>query len=243
MDNSFLVEEAFNQEAGVFQNIFGATRVAGTWAASFTQEWPIATQTHQFSYTLTWLDTGARAGAGDALLNYRFQATTEGPGRPAISPRASLILPAGRARDGLGRGSAGLQLNVPVSKRTGDWYWHGNAGMTWLPRAEARDESGASPGGVIRRESLESPFLAGSAIYRLRPMLHLMLETVASFEESPGATGTVRDTIFTVSPGFRGGWNIGDRQVVVGLAVPVSWSDGRETGAFLYFSYELPFKH
>ena len=30
-DNSFLVEEAFNQEKGVFQNIFGMTHIAGTW--------------------------------------------------------------------------------------------------------------------------------------------------------------------------------------------------------------------
>ncbi len=40
-DNSFLVEEAFNQEAGIFQNIFGATRIDGQWAATFTQEWPV----------------------------------------------------------------------------------------------------------------------------------------------------------------------------------------------------------
>ena len=31
-DNSFLVEEAFNQPAGVFQNIFGLARSGGTWA-------------------------------------------------------------------------------------------------------------------------------------------------------------------------------------------------------------------
>ena len=41
MDNSFLVEEAFNQEAGVFQNIFGAARRNGHWGATFTQEWPV----------------------------------------------------------------------------------------------------------------------------------------------------------------------------------------------------------
>ena len=33
-DNSFLVEEAFNQERGVFQNIFGAARTGGQWAAT-----------------------------------------------------------------------------------------------------------------------------------------------------------------------------------------------------------------
>ena len=40
-DNSFLVEEAFNQEAGIFQNIFNAARADEAWASTFTQEWPV----------------------------------------------------------------------------------------------------------------------------------------------------------------------------------------------------------
>ena len=241
-DNSFFVEEAFNQERGVFQNIFGAARLQGNWTATFTQEWPVTSQAHQFSYTVAWLDAGAHAGAGDTLLNYRYQASEEGPGRVAISPRASLILPSGRARNGLGWGSPGLQLNVPVSKQTGDWYWHWNGGMAWLQHAEARFESDDG-GTVVRRASVVSPFVAGSAIYRLKPMLHLMMESVASFEQSPAESGKVRDTVFTLSPGFRGGWNVGDKQVVAGFAAPISWSaDTRVTGAFLYLSYELPFR-
>ena len=55
-DNSFFVEEAFNQEAGVVQNIFGAARLGGKWGMTFTQEWPVASQTHQLSYTVAYLD-------------------------------------------------------------------------------------------------------------------------------------------------------------------------------------------
>jgi DtxR family Mn-dependent transcriptional regulator len=238
-DNSFLVEEAFNQEPGIFQNIFGAMRIDGTWAAAFTQEWPLASQTHQFSYTLAFLDDGNHRGAGDALLNYRYQAMTEGPGRPAFSPRLSLILPSGNSDNGFGDGSAGLQVNLPFSKQRGDWYWHWNGGMTWLPRAEARFQRTDLV--VIRHDSVTSPFLAGSGIYRLRPMFHLMLESVISFDQSLAEVGTTRDTAFTLSPGFRGGWNVGDKQVIVGFAVPTTWGDTTNTGAFFYFSYELPF--
>lgn len=233
-DNSFLVEEAFNQEKGVFQNIFGATRMNGDWAATFTQEWPVVSQRHQFSYTLAWMTATGRRGFGDTLLNYRWQAMMEGAGRPAFSPRASLILPTGSSSRGMGDGSAGLQVNLPFSKRTSDWYWHWNAGLTWLPRARAE-------GAAARRENLVTPFVAGSAIVRVRPMLHLMLETVVSFDESIAAAGTARDRAVTMSPGLRGGWTIGDRQVVLGFAVPVTWQDGRGAGAFLYASYELPF--
>lgn len=237
-DNSFLVEEAFNQEAGIFQNIFGATRIGGEWAAAFTQEWPLKSQAHQLSYTVGLQEAGAHTGFGDTQLNYRYQATVEGPGRPAFSPRVSLILPTGSTSRGLGSGSTGLQFNLPVSKQTGDWYWHGNGGVTWLPRAR-----GALQGvGMAQRENLVAPFLAGSAIYRLQPMLHLMMESVISFDESVDIGGTVRNTAFTLSPGFRGGWNVGDKQVIVGFALPVSWDgDDSSTGALIYFSYELPF--
>ena len=51
-------------------------------------------------------------------------------------------------------------------------------------------------------------------------MLHLMLESFASFDETVQEEGTSRDTTFILSPGIRGGWDIGDKQVVLGLAVP-----------------------
>ena len=235
-DNSFLVEEAFNQEAGIFQNIFNATRGGRIWAPTFTQEWPIASQTHQFSYTLAWYQGEGPSGFGDSLINYRYQALLEGPGRPAFSPRVSLVLPTGAADEGLGRGSPGLQFNLPFSKQLGDVYWHWNAGLTWLPKAE----SDIRPGGDV---SLTSPFLSGSGIYRLKPMFHLMLESVALFEEYPADAETVRETFFTLSPGARGGWNIGDHQLILGFAVPVTWGAGDvDRAAFVYLSYELPFK-
>jgi hypothetical protein len=216
-------------------------RVEGEWVAGFTQEWPVGSQAHQFSYTVPWLEAGTQRGVGDVLINYRYQATVEGTGRPAFSPRLSLILPTGSSSRGLGSGSAGLQVNLPFSKQAGDWYWHWNAGTTWLPRAEAEFEViGGTP--IVLRDGLVSPFLAASAIYRARPMFHVMLESVISFDESIGFSGTDRDTTLTLSPGFRAGWNVGDKQVIVGFAVPIAvTADAESTGALFYFSYELPF--
>ena len=73
-------------------------------------------------------------------------------------------------------------------------------------------------------------------------MLQLMFETVIGFEESILPEGTGRETLFSLSPGLRGGWNLGDHQLVLGLAMPITWVDSaRDTGAFIYVSYELPF--
>jgi len=239
-DNSFLVEEAFNQERGVVQNIFGATRIAGTWNATFTQEWPVPGQAHQLSYTVVLLSEGPDAGFGDMLVNYRYQVMTEGSGKPAFSPRASLILPTGNNDEDLGNGSVGVQLNLPFSKQTGDWYWHWNAGLTWLERARASFQVGDRT--IVRKHSLASPYLAASAIYRLRPMLHVMLESLWTSDQTIEETTIGRDQTFTLSPGLRGGWDIGEKQVVLGLAVPITWSGGVQTGVFGYASYELPFR-
>jgi hypothetical protein len=214
-DNSFLVEEAFNQEAGVFQNILTWTRRRdGAWDANFTQEWPAPGMTHQLSYTLVYANTGTATGVGDTLLNYRFQLRKETAAGPAISPRLSVILPTGREPDGLGSGSAGLQANVPVSKQFGDLYVHANVGHTWV------------------RDVLQTTTVAASGIWRVAPMLNLMLEGVVEVADSA-----------TLSPGFRRGWNFGERQLVLGLAVPVTRAEGRWSPALLtYFSYELPFR-
>ena len=215
VDNSFLVEEAFNQEAGVVQHILTWTRGRnGTWNGSFTQEWPAPGMAHQFSYSVPFSRTGQAAGIGDILLNYRYQLREETGGGPAISPRLSLIVPTGREADGLGSGTAGLDVNVPASKQFRDFYLHANVGYTWLPDVQ------------------RTTHVAGSGIWRVAPMFNLMLEGVVAFDES-----------VTVSPGFRRGWNFGDRQLVIGVAVPITRADGRSTAALLtYFSYELPFR-
>jgi len=214
LDNSFLVEESFNQEAGVFQNIFTWVHGSNGWAAAFTQEWPAPGVRHQLSYTIPFSSTGAATGINDTLINYRFQLRGETSGGPAISPRVSVILPTGRADRGLGDDVVGLQVNLPASKQFGDFYLHANAGLTWLP------------------DVTSTPNLAGSGIWRVAPMLNLMLEAVFLIGESA-----------TISPGLRGGWNFGDRQLVVGAAVPFTRQSGDTTAALLaYLSYELPFK-
>lgn len=228
LDNSFLVEEAFNQERGIFQNIAGLTRQGGDWQLTFTQEWPAPSQRHQLSYTLVTRSTGSAWTFGDVYLNYRFQALQEAPGRPAFSPRFSVIVPSGHRT--AGGGNAGLQVNLPFSRQRGDLYFHWNGGFTWLPRGSDVD--------------LLSPALAGSAIYRLRPMLNLMLESVLAFDAGDGASGAVTHTrSLTVSPGVRGGWNIAtDTQLIVGAALPITRVDrDASVGVFGYLSYELPF--
>jgi len=240
LDNSFLVEEAFNQEAGIFQNIFGLIHSGDSgWEAAFTQEWPVLSMTHQFSYTVPFASVDDRSGLSDVMINYRYQALTEGPGRPAFSPRLSIILPSGDEKDGLGNGVVGWQVNLPFSKQFDNVYLHWNGGVTVFPGVKSNDPTFAATDGV----NLFTPHLAASGIWRFRPMLHLMLESVLELEHALVAPETTdRTTVVTLSPGFRGGWNLGDQQVITGVAVPIVFADdSTDPGVFFYFSYELPF--
>ena len=232
VDNSFFVEEAFNQDPGVFQSMFTMLAQDGEWQASVTQEWPLFSRTHQISYTVPFGTVGHITGLGDAALNYRLQVWTESTSRPAFSPRVSLLVPTGNSVNGLGSGNPGWQVNLPFSKQFADTYLHWNAGFTHVPAAKV--------GG--RRYNLFTPQLAASAIWRARPMFNLMLESMAAWEESADSATTRRDAVVTISPGFRTGWNAGDAQTIVGVALPASLSAGSQSvGVFGYFSYEVPF--
>jgi len=235
IDNSFFVEEAFNQDRGIFQNIFSWARDrSGQWNGSFTQEWPAPAITHQLSYTIPFDGGESSASFGGVLLNYRYQVLEEAAGTPAVAPRFSVILPTGRTIDDSDR--PGIQVNLPVSKQVGDLYVHGNAGFTWLHGVSAGDTAKAN---------LMSPTFAGSVVWNTRPSINLMLEGVWTLQDSViGLQQTRRDRIATISPGVRGGWTLpGDQQIILGAAVPVTLTEGEErsTAFLMYFSYELPF--
>jgi outer membrane putative beta-barrel porin/alpha-amylase len=235
-DNSFFIEEAYNQEPGVVQHILNiqhsVSRRAGPddkeWSFVFTQEWPIGSQTHQFSYTVpySFMETAGESddGIGDVLINYRLQAFTESSSSPAFAPRFSLVLPTGDEARDLGNGVLGYQVNLPLSKILTDrWTLHVNAGLTFLPDVQGND--------------LINYNLGGSAIFAVSRDLNLMLECVASLDEE---TGGDRASSVIFSPGLRYAFNFkNDAQLVVGLAAPIGLSTAApDYGAFLYFSFE-----
>mgnify|MGYP001570994527 FL=1 len=244
MDNSFLVEEAYNQEPGVVQHIFnanyGLNRLQGSDDRSlnfaFTQEWPVFSQTHQFSYTLpySWVRTGGQSGQGlgDILLNYRYQAYYNEATLRAFAPRFSLILPT--ANDGFGGETVGYQWNLPFSTALGsDWFAHANAGLTFSPEAAPQP-----------RHDLLHYNLGASLIYAARSDLHFMLEWIGNWNDTPGAAAGQRYEFSSVIlPGVRKAFNFnGETQVVLGLGAPVGLTrTAPDVGLFLYLSIEHGF--
>ena len=245
-DNSFLVEEAYNQEPGVVQDIFNAIygfdQLIGPdqhrLDLAFTQEWPVFSETHQLSYTLIYSveNTGdtTRNGLNDLFLNYRYQIWLNESALTALAPRFSLILPTGDSSRDFGTDTVGYQWNLPFSTTLNDfWFLHLNAGLTFLP------DAAPSP-----RHNLFGYNLGASAIYAISPNLNLMLEWIALWKEpSDSALGISSEFSSVISPGFRRAFNFpGGSQLVIGLGVPIGLTDSApDIGAFLYLSFEHSF--
>jgi len=213
-DNSFLIEEAYNQERGVVQHISVWQRDlrSRAWAFTFTQEWPLSTQTHQLSYTIPLQRTArpSSTGFGDVAVNYRYQ--LRAAARVAIAPRLSLIVPTGSAARGLGTGHVGAQVNVPVSVMLGPrLVSHWNAGVTAVARVTTYN-------------------LGASMIWLVDPAFNVLCEVVWTDQ-----TAGTHDVI--VNPGIRWAHNFASGlQIVPGVAFP----QGR--AALFYLSFEHRFR-
>ena len=240
-DNSFLVEEAYNQESGVVQHISTFTRPIGGrgWAYAFTQEWPVGGVRHQFSYTIP-VSAGEtpsdRAGVGDVAINYRYQLLGSGDAPVAVAPRVTILAPTGSSRRGLGAGGTSVQLNVPLSiVLPGSLVVQSNAGATLTPRArDALGDEATSRGYNLGQ----------SVIWLAHPRLNLMLEGAwFQVEEPVGPAQTERRSTLLVAPGLRGAIDFSSGlQIVPGIAFPIGVGPSRgERSVLLYLSFEHPF--
>jgi len=243
-DNSFLVEEAYNQNFGVVQHISSFTRFFDSkdWNYTFTQEWPApGDERHQLSYTLVALHAGAFPGSGvgigDVFLNYRYQLVGSGETRVAFSPRLSLIFPTGDSTVGRGSGSFGLQTNLPLSVVLGrKLVSHWNAGATFFPHAQDASGDRAATAGYNFGQSF---------IWLTNARFNVMLETVfARSQTVVSSDHTEWTSSLFLSPGIRWAYNFKNGlQIVPGIGVPLGVGPSAgERAILLYLSFEHPFR-
>ena len=241
-DNSFLVEEAYNQERGIVQHVSTYARSAGSsaWVYEFAQEWPLAGQKHQLSYTVPLARSADplpnETGIGDISLNYRYQIGGGEGAAMALAPSVTLVLPTGDSRRGLGAGGTSFELKLPLSVEISRrMVAHSNAGISYTPRARDTFDNTAATRGYA---------LGQSIIWLAHSNVNLMLESVWGVtQEVIGPRQTARSTEFLVSPGVRTAINLrSGLQIVPGLAFPIGIGASRgERAVFAYLSFEHPF--
>jgi len=243
-DNSFLLEEAYNQEDGVIQHISTFTRTTDThdWVYSFTEEWPVPGHArHQVSYTMLAAHNGgfpaSGAGLGDFGLNYRYQLVGNGESKVAFAPRFTVLLPTGSPSQGRGFGGVSWQGNLPLSVQLNQKFvTHWNAGGTVVPHA--RNSAGD-------RATASSYSGGASVVWLAHPQFNVLLESLfVRYQSIEGAHQTSWSNSVLLSPGVRCAFNLrGGLQIVPGVAVPVGVGpSGGQTGVFAYLSFEHPFR-
>ncbi len=236
-DNSFLIEEAYNQEEGVIQYIqsYQYSKKTKNWNYTFTNEFPMPNQTHQFSYTVPLARVGDdptfQSGLGDIALNYRYQLIKNDD--MALAPRFSVILPTGQYKKGLSNGATGYQINIPLSVDLADkWVSHWNAGATYTPKA--RETSGV-------RADIRGTNHGASLVYLHSETLNFLVEYVRNENQAvqPDGSKAWEKSAF-LNPGLRyaknyeSGW-----QMVSGVSFPVGVGPSRkDNGILFYLSFE-----
>ncbi|HJS47047.1 MAG TPA: transporter [Gemmatimonadales bacterium] len=238
-DNSFLLEEAYNQEAGVVQHVgvLHHAEAGRGWLFTFSQEWPLWSQRHQLSYSVPFTGGSDQSGLGDVGVHYRYQLLGGGAERLAVAPRLSAFVPTGNTDDATGSGSVGVQVGLPASVELGPRFaGHVNVAATLTPSSEN------PAGGAATAFDLAA---GASLVWLAAPWMNFLVEGVwARVEEvtGPGATSARNST--WLNPGVRFAWNLpGGRQVVPGLSY--TFGVGPETSGesllLVYLSFEHPF--
>lgn len=241
-DNSFLIEEAYNQEDGVIQHISYFQRMTNThnWVYTQTDEWPLRSYKHQLSLTLSGTHAGdfqgSGAGWGDTAVNYRYQLVGNGETKVAVAPRVSALIPTGNHLLGRGYGGWGVQTNLPVSiQHSAHWVTHWNAGASWVPHAKDSANHTADVASVN---------LGQSVVWLAAPRVNLLVETLwTTAQQVAGPGKAVWSQDLYVSPGVRWAYNLRNGlQIVPGVAMPIGIGPcAGEKGAIFYLSFEHPF--
>ena len=173
---------------------------------TFTNEIPINSQQHQFSYTLPYnkidssqsVDGTNIQGVGDFLINYRYQLMNDD--HISIAPRISILLPTGDYKKGLGSNALGVQFNQALSIKVSDEFvTHHNMGFTIIPDAK-------EPGG--EKATTVSFNYGTSVIYLASENFNFLCEFIGNSTESPQPLiKKSRQDSFFVVPGFRYAFN------------------------------------
>ena len=239
-DNSLLLEEAYNQEAGVVQHIslFGWSRRSRDWTYAFTQEWPYKGQRHQLSYQVALAGAagaGGSVGLGDVQLYYRYQLAGGEGKRTWVAPRFSVSLPTGSEPSGHGSGALGFSVAIPVSvELTPEFTVHFNLGGSAVPATKHR-----LPG-----VTTASATAGASAIWAVDPRINLMVESLWSRSREVTLPGQGRwSSHAIVNPAVRWSFNYpSGLQIVPAIGYAIDLTDhGDGNQLLLYLSFEHSF--
>ncbi len=255
-DNSFLMEEAINQDKGVMQYIsdfyFDNIR-GGNFLYSFNQEIPITHLKHQLNYTIFYHVLEAtptsdqNSGFGDINVGYRYMVFGKKDWAMVV-PGITLILPTGKSIKGQGIGGVGGQVSLAITKRLSHkLVTHYNFGYTFISQADRYTSTITGTPVLSYEKDLRYSNLGVSIFWYPARKFNLFTEFISNYLSDIKDDGSLSHThLTTINPGFRFAIDHKFTQIVPGISLPVVFTDGNftRTGIFFYLSIEpeyLPF--
>ena len=245
-DNSFLVNEAYNQDPDQVQHVLTGWHfpTSNVWLLTFDDQWPVGGEKHQMDLYVPYGAQGAPDphGFGDVQIGYQYQAKLQGAGSTfSMAPGVKLSLPTGSWTKGLGLGGPGVLVSLPISRRLSQQIEvHFNIGGSWFPSAKTLGGSGETLKG-----SLATLSEGASIVIHVTPTLNLSLEAVGAQAEALGEKGKKLwgDTAF-LSPGVAYAINFkSGAQLTLGASVPFGLNrQSPSSSLFLYVSLEHNFR-
>jgi hypothetical protein len=217
-DNSFLLEEAFNQTPGVIQCTAINHIKRGVAELNFECEMPMKGELHQLSVSVPAKVFQSTVGLEDIMISYR--PLVFGRHRWVMAtPRLSVILPSGKASRGFGNGLWGIECNVALTKQLS---------RRLISHVNLRSSSFLKN---LMHESQQNRFHYQSAgtslIFAAAKGFDLMAEVTTS-NEGPGFS-RASSWNFIGNPGFRFCLKINEFLVVPGISTPLALLSGRPT--------------
>jgi hypothetical protein len=228
-DNSFLVEEAFNQSPGVIQYTVINQVNRGIAELNLECEMPLKGEFHQLSVSIPAKVFQSTVGIEDIMISYR-PLLLDRHRWAMVTPRVSVILPTGKVSRGFGDGSWGIECNVALTKQLSRrLISHVNVGSSSSFKKMQEQ---------LHQNRLHYESAGTSLIFAAAKGLDLMAEvTTSNVKLDSNAASTWN---FIGNPGFRFCLKMNQFLVVPGMSAPFTLLSGRATVSevLIYISIE-----
>ncbi|HEY0653586.1 MAG TPA: hypothetical protein VGD65_10690 [Chryseosolibacter sp.] len=214
-DNSFIIEEAFNQSPGVIQYTASSQVANDGTAINLECELPLSGERHQLSFSLPTKVSSFTFAVEELMISYRPLVS----GRHRwimITPRLSLIVPTATIEPRLNGGTFGIEWNFALTKRLSrNVISHINLGSTH-PLARSHNEP--------QLNRLHDKFCGASLVLALARNMDLLAEFKAT--NASGHFASAGTWNLVANPGCRFLFKVTNFVIVPGLSAPIEWRTG-----------------
>ncbi|MFN4946854.1 MAG: hypothetical protein ACOVOF_11070 [Chryseotalea sp.] len=243
-DNSFLIDEAFNQEKGINQYSAVFSIQPDELTLQYTLEMPVAHNRHQVSicipYSISRSSQLAYHGVNDVSLAYQYSLTNKDD-RFLLTPGFSVQIPTGDTQLNNLTGFTGINSFVAISKRVSNkLVLHGNARIGYHKKIKSVVQNTDDQQRIL---SFRSQTAGVSFVWLTAQRFNLLIENVFIRDVGKIQQGNYQTATHILNPGFRTSFHTKSTQFVFGTSCPTRFSTKSKPEMSLLFYVSIEAHH